>query len=103
MAYRDENGRITIDEVAAMEDVRKLTLAIDDLAKAEDALKEAMLEAEQSKGKTAIEMAAKAAELHKRIQDLRRDLANTQDYIRSVVKNYQAKDERLRIMMESRR
>ena len=103
MAYRDEYGRITIDEVAAMEDVRKLTQAIEYLSKAEDALKEAMIEAEQSKGKTAFEMAAKAAELHKRIQDLRRDLANTQDYIRSVVKYYQAKDERLRIMMESRR
>ena len=52
MAYRDYNGKITIDEVAAGSDVRKISAAIRKLEAARDAANRMVQEAASLKGQT---------------------------------------------------
>ena len=53
MAYKDENGKITIDDVAAGEDIRKIERAQSILQNALQSLRAAQTEGANSKGETA--------------------------------------------------
>ena len=75
MAYRDENGKITIDDVAAGEDIRKIERA------------QAIYD--------------KSQELINQIQRLDNNLEETTNYIRHVLAVYKAKDEMLKAIMAS--
>ena len=75
MAYRDENGKITIDDVAAGEDIRKIEQA------------QAIYD--------------KSQELINQIQRLDNNLEETTNYIRHVLAVYKAKDEMLKAIMAS--
>ena len=75
MAYRDENGKITIDDVAAGEDIKK--------------------------GQTAQAIYDKSQELINQIQRLDNNLEETTNYIRHVLAVYKAKDEMLKAIMAS--
>ena len=99
MAYRDENGRITIDEAAANADIRKIAQAQDILHNALSGLRAAQAEAEGSKGQTAQAIYDKSQELIQAIQKLDGSLDETIHYIRPVIAVYKAKDEALKNMM----
>ena len=77
MAYKDENGKITIDDVAAGEDIRKIERAQSILQNALQSLRAAQTEGANSKG----------------------DLEETTNYIRHVLAVYKAKDEMLKEIM----
>ena len=91
MAYRDENGKITIDDVAAGEDIRKIERAQAILQNALQSLRAAQTEGANSKGQ----------ELINQIQRLDNNLEETTNYIRHVLAVYKAKDEMLKAIMAS--
>lgn len=99
MAYRDENGKITIDEVAAQADICKIESAQAILQDALQSLKAAQTEGANSQGQTAQAIHEKAQELISRIQRLDRNLEETTNYIRHVLAVYKAKDEALKALM----
>lgn len=99
MAYRDENGKITIDEIAAGEDIKKIESAQAILQNALQSLKAAMTEGTNSQGQTALAIYEKAQELTSQIQRLDRNLEETTNYIRHVLAVYQAKDQALKALM----
>ena len=70
MAYKDENGKITIDDVAAGEDIRKIERAQSILQNALQSLRAAQTEGANSKGETAQAIYDKSQELINQIQRL---------------------------------
>ena len=101
MAYRDENGKITIDHVAAGEDIRKIERAQAILQNALQSLRAAQTEGANSKGQTAQAIYDKSQELINQIQRLDNNLEETTNYIRHVLAVYKAKDEMLKAIMAS--
>ena len=99
MAYRDENGKITIDDVAAREDIRKIERAQSILQNALQSLRAAQTEGANSKGETAQAIYDKSQELINQIQRLDSNLEETTNYIRHVLAVYKAKDEMLKEIM----
>lgn len=99
MAYRDENGKITIDDVAAGEDIRKIEQAQAILQNALQSLKAAQTEGVNSKGQTAQAIYDKSQELINQIQRLDNNLEETTNYIRHVLAVYKVKDEMLKAIM----
>ena len=93
MAYKDENGKITIDDVAAGEDIRKIE------QNALQSLRAAQTEGANSKGETAQAIYDKSQELINQIQRLDSNLEETTNYIRHVLAVYKAKDEMLKEIM----
>ena len=98
MAYKDENGKITIDDVAAGEDIRKIERAQSILQNALQSLRAAQTEGANSKGETAQAIYDKSQELINQIQRLDSNLETT-NYIRHVLAVYKAKDEMLKEIM----
>ena len=92
MAYRDENGKITIDDVAAGEDIRKIERAQAILQNALQSLRAAQTEGANSKGQTAQAIYDKSQELINQIQRLDNNLEETTNYIRHVLAVYKAKE-----------
>ena len=82
MAYKDENGKITIDDVAAGEDIRKIERAQSSLQNALQSLRAAQTEGANSKGETAQAIYDKSQELINQIQRLDSNLEETTNYIR---------------------
>ena len=101
MAYRDENGKITIDDVAAGEDIRKIERAQAILQNALQSLRAAQTEGANSKGQTAQAIYDKSQELINQIQRLDNNLEETTNYIRHVLAVYKAKDEMLKAIIAS--
>ena len=99
--YRDENGKITIDDVAAGEDIRKIERAQAILQNALQSLRAAQTEGANSKGQTAQAIYDKSQELINQIQRLDNNLEETTNYIRHVLAVYKAKDEMLKAIMAS--
>ena len=99
MAYKDENGKITIDDVAAGEDIRKIERAQSILQNALQSLRAAQTEGANSKGETAQAIYGKSQELINQIQRLDSNLEETTNYIRHVLAVYKAKDEMLKEIM----
>ena len=82
MAYKDENGKITIDDVAAGEDIRKIERAQSSLQNALQSLRAAQTEGANSKGETAQAIYDKSQELINQIQRLDSNLEETTNNIR---------------------
>ena len=99
MAYKDENGKITIDDVAAGEDIRKIERAQSILQNALQSLRAAQTEGANSKGETAQAIYDKSQELINQIHSLVSILEDTTFFIRHVLAAYLAKDEMLKEIM----
>ena len=97
----DENGKITIDDVAAGEDIRKIERAQAILQNALQSLRAAQTEGANSKGQTAQAIYDKSQELINQIQRLDNNLEETTNYIRHMLAVYKAKDEMLKAIMAS--
>ena len=70
MAYHDENGRITIDEVAANGDITKLRASIDTLKTILERFQQLQQQAGESQGNTASAISDKAVEMSSKLKKM---------------------------------
>lgn len=103
MAYRDIDGRITIDEVAAMSDINKTLEAADKLRRSGAVLQQIIAELQQYQGETVNGTIEKSQEMLRNVNNLLNNLDKTQDYIRRVVAHYRAVDAQCREMLLNNR
>ncbi len=96
MAFKDENGRITIDEIAAKKDVNNLTLANSHLDTINSYLNEMLAESENFSGEGANSIIEMIAEFKTKIQDAIEGNKDTADFIDSIVAKYQSIDASLK-------
>lgn len=96
MAFRDSNGKITIDEVAAQKDINHINAAIQDLQAARDSLNEIMHQAQSFSGRTAVGMTECSARLIKEYDSLIRQLKGSADLIQNTVEKYKKIDEEVK-------
>lgn len=94
MAYRNSEGRITIDDVAAKNDIRKENEAKQILISAEKMLEELIMEASECRGATARAISERANDLKRQTQRLINNLDSAQNYTQSVVTRYKIIDQR---------
>lgn len=92
MAYHDLDGRIMIDEDAALADISRAARAISILQQASAAFLQVSSEVEGYKGDTASALLEKANELNRQVLALMANLENAQAYTRSVVEKYRQLD-----------
>lgn len=96
MAFRDSNGKITIDEVAAQKDINHINAAIQDLQAARDSLNEIMHQAQSFSGRTAVSMTEASLQLIREYDRLIRQLNETVTTITNTVEKYRRIDESLK-------
>lgn len=96
MALKDSSGRITIDEVAAQNDVRKISQARDILYGSKRTLDNIISQASGEQGQTASAIVEKATELNKQINSMIERLDETSSFISNTVAHYQEVDRLLK-------
>lgn len=101
MAYRDIDGRITIDEVEAQKDIASMRTAIIKLKDSKAALTQLVNKANELQGKTATSMASKSLELIKALEGRIAALEAAIDYIQKVVAHYQRVDQEVKRIIQS--
>ena len=101
MAFRDQNGKITIDEVAAQQDIQKLATAINALETARRSITHLIQQAENEQGETSIAVVEKATELKTEIEETISRLSETSDLIKKTVAQYQLIDQQIRDAINS--
>lgn len=103
MAYRDENGTITIDEIAAAKDIKRITEAIAILEESRRTLsKLSKHAATDGKGKTAAAAEAVSNELIKRINAMISNLNETKAFIKKTVEHYQYLDQQIKAIIKAK-
>ncbi len=100
MAFRDENGKITIDENAALNDINKLNLTISQLEQAYDLVTQINYLSTDMQGNTATVINSVSTYLMKEISDLMSYTDNTKDNITKIVNKYQAIDKKIKEIIE---
>lgn len=101
MAYINENMQITIDEVAANNDILKLQQSINSLVSARKALYELQAQAEAGKGETIEAIKAVTSEQIMRINSLLSQHEQAILLIRNTVAKYQRLDRMVRDMIRA--
>ena len=96
MAFKDENGKITIDEVAAQQDIRNLNKSKESLLTAIEHLKEIVALASEFSGNTGTAIGETALQLQKQIQATIDSVDSTSNNIDTTIKKYQAIDAALK-------
>ena len=102
MAFKDSNGRITIDEVAAQKDINNIKAAILDLQAARDSLNEIMYQAQSFSGRTAVGIEESSLQLIKEYDNMIRQLNETATTIANTVEKYRKIDEDLKNYISNR-
>lgn len=102
MAFKDENGRITIDEDAANNDIAKIRAAQERLDESRRNLKALISNAQTCVGETAEAICNKGTQILFEINRLYDDLSDTTQYIKRVVAIYRAKDLKLKAIMAAK-
>ena len=92
MAYRDERGRITLDENAAHQDMQRLMQAKTTLEDAKKMLENLINQASGEQGQTADAVVEKATELKNRLTTLINRLTETRSFISNTVNHYKEVD-----------
>lgn len=103
MALRDSSGKITIDEVAAAQDIRKIGSAIESLEASGKAVDNILRQADGEKGQTMVATIEKASELRRNINDMIRRLNETRSFIQRTVAHYQEVDRQVKAAIEASR
>ena len=96
MAYYDEHGKITIDEVAAQADIRRIETAISSLNNSRKAIDNLIRQAMEEQGQTSVAVIDKATEMRTYIDDMLARLKETAAFISSVVHYYQLVDKNIK-------
>lgn len=103
MAFKDANGRITIDETAVQKDIANIRAAIRDLQAARDSLNEIMYQSQSFSGRTAVSLGESSLQLIKEYDKLILQLENTAATITDTVEKYRRIDEELKNYIGNRR
>ena len=103
MALKDSSGKITIDEVAAQQDVQKLLRAIEILENAKKAIENLINQAADEKGLTAKAIESKAIEMKNYIVTMINKLRESESFINNTVSHYQEVDRLLKEAIEQAR
>lgn len=101
MAYRNSDGRITIDEDVALLDVQTAGEAEEILRNATSKLRELISEAQAYEGETVRAIIEKATEMLQRTEKLIRNLEDAQSYTKKVVAHYKLVDEKCKEALQS--
>lgn len=96
MAFKDANGRITIDEAAAQKDISNIRAAIQDLQAARDSLNEIMYQSQSFAGSTALGIEGSSRQLINEYDRLIGQLQGTVATISSTVEKYRKIDDELK-------
>lgn len=96
MAFHDEKGRITIDEQAAEQDIRRLREAADILKESREAIRSLRRQSGDMQGKAASAIQAKGQEMEKELAGMIERLEDSADFIRKTVEHYRRLDEELK-------
>lgn len=96
MAFKDQNGKITIDEVAAQNDIKKLMSSIEHLENSIEKLDEMYYLAESLQGKTSETIKSTCLAMKKQINaSIEQDKLAIED-IRNTISKYQKIDASLK-------
>lgn len=92
MAYRDYNGKITIDELAAKRDIQKINEAVKRLEKARDNLNQLISQGSAMKGSSGEALVSKGVELKRRVEKLISNLQQEVAFINGTIEKYKRLD-----------
>lgn len=92
MAYRDRNGKITIDEYAANQDIKRLSEAVQVLKESRNAIQNLQRQAEELRGETAVAVQVKGQEMYRKLTTMIDKLEETIAFIRKTVRYYEELD-----------
>ena len=93
MAYHDANGRITIDDAAANQDIARANAAKQCLSQVDSQLNLMLQQVDAFEGETAMALREKSMELLQRVRKMTAEIDEMVSYTRSVVARYKAIDE----------
>ena len=93
MAYHNAQGKVTIDEAAANEDINKIRQAISKLEEAQNRIQQLNTMASSMKGQTAEAILAQCERLNKKVSDLIEKLNRSIGFIKDTVQKYKEEDE----------
>lgn len=96
MAYKDYNGKITIDETAAKKDVQKIKAAIAKLEAARSSVNQLMQQSSAMKGQTGQAIASKSSEMSRNLDNLIRNLQKEVTAINQTVAKYKRLDQQVK-------
>lgn len=101
MAFRDANGRITIDEVAAQRDIANFRAAIDHLRTADTLLTQMIGIASEFSGETGKAIVEACSELQNQIRSLISYSEQTTVSIDKVIRKYEQIDRELKELINN--
>ena len=101
MAFKDANGKITIDEVAAQRDISNIRAAIEHLRTADTLLTQMIHTASEFSGETGKALVDTCSELQKQIRALTDFSENTTLSIDKTVKRYEQIDRELKELINN--
>lgn len=96
MAFKDQNGKITIDEVAAQNDIKSIEMTIERLEEARSSIVEIKYESAYFKGKTSVSITEASEQLIKRYDAVISQLKETKERISSTINKYQQIDSKIK-------
>ncbi len=96
MAFKDSSGRITIDEYAADQDIKRINQAINSLNDSKRALENMINQASGEKGATAVAIVEKANEMKKQIESMINRLNETSSFISRTIAHYREVDRQVK-------
>lgn len=102
MAFRDSNGTITIDEVAAEKDIKQLRLSKENMEMALKELQEILAQADEFSGNTGMRIRDASMAMINDINKSIEGIDTTIEHIQMTVNKYQQIDLDLKKMIESR-
>lgn len=92
MAFKDSNGKITIDEVAASNDIKNLNKSKENLECAIEKFKEVVSIATEFSGNTGTTIVETSSQMQKMLKEAVTKIETTADNINATVKKYQSID-----------
>lgn len=101
MAFKDENGRITIDEIAAEKDIQQLYKSKQTLEDALNLVKQIEIEASEFSGITGETILDSSDLIQAQIDELISETETTIETIKQVVSKYQAIDADIKSKIEA--
>ena len=101
MAFKDENGRITIDEIAAERDVLQLYKSKQALEDALNLVKQIKIEASEFSGITGETISDSSDHIQTQIDELISETETTIETIQQAVSKYQAIDADIKSKIEA--
>lgn len=101
MAFRDQNGKITIDEIAAQQDIQNMTKSRESLVEAIDHIKQIQAGSTGFQGETGVVLQEQCAEFIQMLNQQIENIDRAIDAISKTVARYQEIDRQLKDQIQS--